>query len=48
MTYLGKNAFIPSDPTLTQLAMEQLYVERDATDNIIREVHYKQIRRHIY
>jgi hypothetical protein len=40
----GKNAFIETDSTLTQLAMEQIYVERDETDNIINEVHYKPIK----
>lgn len=40
----GKNAFVETDHTLTQLAMEQVYVERDETDNIIREVHYKPIK----
>lgn len=39
----GKNAFIETNPTLTQLAMEQIYVERDDTGNIIKEVHYKPI-----
>ena len=40
----GKNAFMETEPTLTQLAMEQIYVERDENDNIINEIHYKPIK----
>lgn len=40
----GKNAFMETESTLTQLAMEQIYVERDETGNIINETHYKPIK----